>query len=110
MALGNLTAAGHSVLYVSGEESAAQIRLRAERLGERRARGSRRSPRPSLETVVATIEAERPEVCVIDSIQTMHAEGMTRRAGLGRPGPRGRGRADGGREARSTARSSSSAT
>ena len=32
-ALGNLSAAGHSVLYVSGEESAAQVRLRAERLG-----------------------------------------------------------------------------
>src|SRR5215211_4996628 len=34
MALGNLAAAGRSVLYVSGEESAAQVRLRAERLGE----------------------------------------------------------------------------
>src|SRR5918998_3950754 len=32
-ALGNLAAAGHKVLYVSGEESAAQVRLRAERLG-----------------------------------------------------------------------------
>src|SRR5918995_2037765 len=34
MALGNLGVAGHKVLYVSGEESAAQVRLRAERLGE----------------------------------------------------------------------------
>ena len=33
MALGHLAAAGRSTLYVSGEESAAQIRLRAERLG-----------------------------------------------------------------------------
>src|ERR687893_74918 len=32
-ALGNLAASGRSVLYVSGEESAAQVRLRAERLG-----------------------------------------------------------------------------
>src|SRR5918997_4744658 len=32
-ALGNLAAAGHEVLYVSGEESAAQVKLRAERLG-----------------------------------------------------------------------------
>src|SRR3954467_10148704 len=32
-ALGNLAAAGHKVLYVSGEESAAQVKLRAERLG-----------------------------------------------------------------------------
>src|SRR5690348_9150099 len=34
MALGNLAGAGRRVLYVSGEESAAQVRLRAERLGE----------------------------------------------------------------------------
>src|SRR4029077_15375403 len=33
MALGNLGAAGHKVLYVSGEESTAQVKLRAERLG-----------------------------------------------------------------------------
>ena len=35
-ALGNLAAAGRSVLYVSGEESAAQVKLRAERLGPAR--------------------------------------------------------------------------
>src|SRR5438477_10634205 len=34
MALGNLSAAGRRVLYVSGEESAAQVKLRAERLGQ----------------------------------------------------------------------------
>ena len=76
MALGNLAAAGRRVLYVSGEESAAQIRLRAERLGD----GALSVPavaETSLEAVIATIEAERPEVCVIDSIQTMNAEGMT---------------------------------
>ena len=37
-----------------------------------------------LDTVVATIEAERPEVCVIDSVQTLHAAELDRRAGLGR--------------------------
>ena len=76
MALGNLAADGRRVLYVSGEESAAQIRLRAERLGA----GALSVPaiaETSLEAVIATIEAERPEVCVIDSIQTMNAEGMT---------------------------------
>jgi DNA repair protein RadA/Sms len=76
MALGNLGAAGHKVLYVSGEESAAQVRLRAERLGE----GALAVPalaETSLETVVATLEAERPAACVIDSVQTMHAAGMT---------------------------------
>jgi DNA repair protein RadA/Sms len=76
MALGNLAAAGADVLYVSGEESAAQVRLRAERLGD----GALSVPviaETSLEQVLATIEAEAPDVCVIDSIQTMHAEGLS---------------------------------
>jgi DNA repair protein RadA/Sms len=75
MALGNLGAAGRRVLYISGEESAAQVRLRAERLGE----GALAVPalaETSLETVVATLEGERPDVCVIDSVQTLHAEGI----------------------------------
>ena len=76
MALGNLAGAGRRVLYVSGEESAAQVRLRAERLGES-ALAVPVVAETSLEGVLATLEAERPEACVIDSIQTMHAEGMT---------------------------------
>jgi DNA repair protein RadA/Sms len=75
MALGNLSSAGHRVLYVSGEESAAQVRLRAERLGDA-ALGVPALAETSLETVVATLEAERPAACVIDSVQTLHAEGM----------------------------------
>jgi DNA repair protein RadA/Sms len=76
MALGNLGAAGQRVLYVSGEESAAQVRLRAERLGEA-ALAVPVLAETSLEAILATLEAERPEACVIDSIQTMHAEGMS---------------------------------
>jgi DNA repair protein RadA/Sms len=72
MALGNLAAAGRRTLYVSGEESAAQVRLRAERLGpaalEVPVLGA-----TDLDDVLATLEAERPEVCVIDSVQTLHA-------------------------------------
>ena len=72
MALGNLAGAGRRTLYVSGEESAAQIRLRAERLA-----GSALDvpvlAETDLDVVVATLEAERPEVCVIDSVQTLHA-------------------------------------
>jgi len=80
MALGNLQGAGRRTLYVSGEESAAQIRLRAERL-----------PGAALEvpvlaetdlaTVLATLDAERPEVCVVDSVQTLHAADLTGAAG-----------------------------
>ncbi len=76
MALGNLGAAGHSVLYVSGEESSAQVRLRAERLGEA-ALAVPALAETSLEAVLATLEAERPDACVIDSVQTLHAEGMS---------------------------------
>src|SRR6476469_6321711 len=79
-ALGNLAAAGHRVLYVSGEESAAQVKLRAERLGA----DALRVPivaETDLDAVEATLEAERPDVCVIDSVQTLYASGMTGAAG-----------------------------
>jgi DNA repair protein RadA/Sms len=72
MALGHLAAAGRRTLYVSGEESAAQIRLRAERLGA----AALEVPvlaETDLDAVLATLEAERPEACVIDSVQTLHS-------------------------------------
>jgi DNA repair protein RadA/Sms len=61
------------VLYVSGEESAAQVALRARRLG---VDGSRVPllAEISLERIVAAIEAARPAVVVIDSIQTLYTE------------------------------------
>ena len=61
-------------LYVSGEESAAQVRLRAERLGEPALQVPALAE-TSLERVLATLEAERPSVCAIDSIQTLHSAG-----------------------------------
>src|SRR5918992_1624541 len=76
MALGNLQGAGRRTLYVSGEESAAQARLRAERLGE----GALDVPviaETAVDAVAATLEAERPEVCVVDSVQTLHASELT---------------------------------
>jgi DNA repair protein RadA/Sms len=76
MALGNLVAAGRRTLYVSGEESTAQVRMRAARLGDA-ALAVPAVAETSLEAVLATLEAERPDACVIDSIQTLHAEGMT---------------------------------
>ena len=76
MALARLEAAGASTLYVSGEESAAQVRLRAERLGDA-ALAVPALAETSLETVLATLESERPQVCVIDSIQTLHCGGMS---------------------------------
>jgi DNA repair protein RadA/Sms len=70
MALANVAASGEPTLYVSGEESAAQIRTRAERLGEA-ALDVPVITENSLDAVLATVEAERPAVCVIDSVQTL---------------------------------------
>ncbi len=78
MALANLAAAGRSTLYVSAEESAAQIKLRAERLGA--AAAALTIPtiaETDLGAVLATLERERPDVCVVDSVQTLHAAALT---------------------------------
>jgi DNA repair protein RadA/Sms len=74
--LAALERGGRRTLYVSGEESAAQIRLRAERLGAE-ALAVPVLAENSLETVIASLEAERPDVCVVDSVQTLHAEALT---------------------------------
>jgi DNA repair protein RadA/Sms len=90
-ALGNLAAAGGKALYVSGEESAAQVRLRAERLGP----AALQIPivaETDLDAVVATIESERPDVCVVDSVQVLHAVALT-----GAPGSVGQVREVAGR-------------
>jgi DNA repair protein RadA/Sms len=81
MALANLLAAGHRTLYVSAEESAAQIRLRAERLSAECALRIPVIAETDLQTVLATIEQERPEVCVIDSVQTLHSSELSGAAG-----------------------------
>jgi DNA repair protein RadA/Sms len=81
MALANLVAAGRSALYVSAEESAAQIRLRAERLRGGDALAIPVIAETDLHTVLATLESERPEVCVIDSVQTLNCADLTSAAG-----------------------------
>src|SRR5437773_2634282 len=58
-------------LLVTGEESVAQVKLRAERLGG--AEQVEILAETELETVLATLEAERPDVCVIDSVQTLYS-------------------------------------
>jgi DNA repair protein RadA/Sms len=90
-ALGNLAASGHKVLYVSGEESAAQVRLRAERLGER-ALEIPIVAETDLGRVLATIQAERPAVCVVDSVQVLYDPALT-----GSPGSVGQVREVAGR-------------
>jgi DNA repair protein RadA/Sms len=60
-----------SALLVTGEESVAQVKLRAERLGG--AGNIQILAETELETVCATLRTERPDVCVVDSVQTLHS-------------------------------------
>ena len=64
------------VLYVTGEESTAQIALRARRLGLA-GKAVRVLAEINLEKIQATIAVEQPAFCVIDSIQTVYSEQLT---------------------------------
>ena len=59
------------VVLVTGEESAAQVKLRADRLGG--ADDVRILAETNLDDVCATLESEKPDVCVVDSVQTLYA-------------------------------------
>ena len=58
-------------VLVTGEESSAQVKLRAARLGG--AENVEILAETELDTVCATLEQERPDVCVIDSVQTLYS-------------------------------------
>ncbi len=64
------------VLYVTGEESGAQVAMRSRRLGLAGDK-VRVLAEIGLEKILATIEAEEPDFCVIDSIQTLYSEQLT---------------------------------
>jgi DNA repair protein RadA/Sms len=63
-------------LYVTGEESGAQVALRSRRLGLGKSQ-VRVLAEIQLEKVAATLEQEQPAVCVIDSIQTVYSDQLT---------------------------------
>lgn len=67
--------AGLKTLYVSGEEASAQIRMRAQRLGLTDA-PVKLAAETNLRDILTTLEAERPQLAVIDSIQTMWADNV----------------------------------
>ena len=73
-ALGAIARGGRRALLVTGEESAAQVSLRAARLGG--TESVEILAETELDAVCATLEAERPDVCVIDSVQTLHATAL----------------------------------
>ena len=64
------------VLYVTGEESGAQVALRSRRLGLDGSR-VRVLAEIGLEKISATLQTEQPAVCVIDSIQTLYSEELS---------------------------------
>jgi DNA repair protein RadA/Sms len=64
--------AARKVLYVAGEESPQQVALRAKRIGAD-ARNVQVLPEINLEKIQSALAAERPEVAVIDSIQTLYS-------------------------------------
>jgi DNA repair protein RadA/Sms len=72
---GALASESGPVLYVTGEESAAQVRLRADRVG---AVGSRLylAAETELSALLAHVEAVRPQLLIVDSVQTITAPGV----------------------------------
>ena len=72
----NLALSGNSVLYISGEESLRQIKLRAERIGEFN-ENLQLLCETNLETIREVIERKKPSMVVIDSIQTMFHEDIS---------------------------------
>lgn len=76
----NLTVAGCKVLYISGEESLQQIKMRADRLGGF-SKDMLLLSETNLDAIEGAITKVQPEVVVIDSIQTMYLEEIGSGAG-----------------------------
>ena len=74
-ATANIAAAGHRVLYISGEESLHQIKLRADRVGSF-GDNARFLCETELDTITQILPREKPDLVIIDSIQTMYNSGV----------------------------------
>ncbi len=70
----------HTILYVSGEESVRQIKLRAERLGVD-SENLYLLAESDCEAICDVIVKEKPEIVIIDSIQTMNIQGLSSATG-----------------------------
>ena len=70
-----------TVLYVSGEESEEQVKLRADRVCENLSDNLLIFPETNIESVLAACEQTKPKFLVIDSIQTMYSEELDNTAG-----------------------------
>lgn len=72
-AAASLSRTGKNAIYISGEEASAQVRMRAQRLGLADA-PMRLGAETNLRDILTTLDAERPDVAVIDSIQTLWSD------------------------------------
>ncbi|MEM1192181.1 MAG: DNA repair protein RadA [Pseudomonadota bacterium] len=70
-----LSMKGHEVAYISGEEATAQIRLRAHRLGLSD-KPVKLASATALRDIIASLKAEKPDVVIIDSIQTVWSDAV----------------------------------
>lgn len=77
---GTLAASKHKVLYVSGEESASQIKMRAGRLGVAQS-GMYLYPETDMPSIEQAIDDMHPDYVVIDSVQTMNMPEMSSAVG-----------------------------
>ena len=75
-ALDGLQRSGQRTLYVTGEESGAQVALRARRLGLDRSQVQVLAE-TQLEKIMAALQAQSPHIAVIDSIQTVYSDQLT---------------------------------
>ena len=75
-ALDGLQRSGQNTLYVTGEESGAQVALRARRLGLDNSRVQVLAE-TQLEKIISTLQAQSPHIAVIDSIQTVYSDQLT---------------------------------
>ncbi len=80
MQISDILGAHRQVLYISGEESSGQLRLRAERLG---VAGENLSilTETNIEKILAEIDRTKPDVVIVDSIQTVYSENIASTAG-----------------------------
>ena len=80
MQISDILGAHRRVLYISGEESSGQLKLRAERLG---VKGENLSilTETNIEKILAEIERVKPDVAIVDSIQTIYSENIGSTAG-----------------------------
>ena len=75
-AAASFASTGLKCLYISGEEAIAQVQMRAHRLGLTQA-PVKLATETNLRDILTTLEAEKPDLAIIDSIQTMWADNVT---------------------------------